>query len=188
VSALTPSQTVGPFFSIGLDHSNRLPGETANRPRGLIVVTGRILDAEGIPVPDAQLELWRAAANGKYPSVVPLHAAVGVASFDGFTRVATNDEGLFAFETVLPGAVPGPQGGMQAPHIVAAIFMRGLLLQLYTRIYFADQAANAADPVLAKVPKERRRTLVAQPEENSPNCYRWDVHLQGSEETVFFAY
>jgi len=188
MSAPTTSQTVGPFFSIGLNYSNRMLSDATRRPEDVIVITGTIFDAEGIPVPDAQLELWRADANGKYAAVVPLYPAAAAASFDGFTRVATNDKGLFVFETVLPGIVPGPQGSMQAPHIVVAIFMRGLLLQLYTRIYFAGQAANAADPVLAKVPEERRSTLVARPDENSPNCYRWDVHLQGSDETVFFAY
>jgi protocatechuate 3,4-dioxygenase alpha subunit len=188
MSAPTTSQTVGPFFSIGLNYSNRMLGDATRRPEDVIVITGTIFDAEGIPVPDAQLELWRADANGKYPAVVPLYPAPAAANFDGFTRVSTNDKGLFAFETVLPGVVRGPQGSVQAPHIVVTIFMRGLLLQLYTRIYFAGQAANAADPILANVPEERRSTLLARPEENSSNCYRWDVHLQGNEETVFFVY
>jgi protocatechuate 3,4-dioxygenase alpha subunit len=188
MNAPTASQTVGPFFSIGLNYSNRMLGDAKQRPEGVIVVTGTIFDAEGIPVPDALLELWRADVNGKYPAVVPLYPVSASASFEGFTRVATNDEGLFAFETVLPGVLPGPHGSLQAPHIVATIFMRGILLQLCTRIYFAGHAANAADPVLANVPAERRSTLVARSVESSPNCYRWDVHLQGSEETVFFAY
>jgi protocatechuate 3,4-dioxygenase alpha subunit len=186
--APTGSQTVGPFFSIGLDYLTVDGCKSECRPENVLLITGTIFDGNDVPVPDAQLELWRADVDGRYATSVPSHRGKGPATFDGFTRVATNDGGGFAFQTILPGRVRGPQSSINAPHIVAAIFMRGLLLPLYTRIYFAGLATNDSDPVLSLVPRERQSTLLAAPQENSPRCYRWDVHLQGSKETVFFTY
>ena len=93
----------------------------------------------------------------------------------------------YAFDTIKPGPVPDPDGKPQAPHILLAIFARGMLLHLYTRIYFDGEAANAADPVLALVPADRRATLIAKREPGSGNAvYRLDIRLQGDNETVFF--
>jgi protocatechuate 3,4-dioxygenase alpha subunit len=86
----------------------------------------------------------------------------------------------------MPGRTPGPDGTRQAPHLAVAIFMRGLLRQLVTRVYFAHEAANDADPVLGLVDPARRRTLVAVPVAGSDDAFRWDVRLQGPDETVFF--
>lgn len=180
----TASQTVGPFFSIGLSYRNR----SVERAMNVIVVSGTIFDGENVPVPDAQIEIWRADTRGRYNQLVPYNPANAPIQFDGFARIATDDRGVFAFETVLPGKLPGPEGKVQAPHIVAVIFMRGLLLPLYTRIYFAGQSANASDPIFEVVPEDRRATLLAVSDGENPNCYRWDVHLQGNEETVFFTY
>ena len=105
----------------------------------------------------------------------------------GFGRCGTDANGGYAFDTIKPGSVPDPDGKPQAPHIVLAVFARGMLLHLYTRIYFDGEAANAADPVLALVPADRRATLIATRQPGAGNAvYRFDIHLQGDNETVFF--
>ena len=108
-------------------------------------------------------------------------------SFKGFGRCPTDAKGVFWFETVKPGAVPAPDGKPQAPHIVLAVFARGLLTHLYTRLYFSDEAANASDPILKLVPADRRDTLIAKKETQAGKTfYRFDIRLQGEGETVFF--
>jgi protocatechuate 3,4-dioxygenase alpha subunit len=173
----TPSQTVGPFFRLGLDPLTAadlvMPG-TVGR---LLVIEGVVYDGDGVPVPDALIETWQADEAGRYDASP---------STRWFGRIATDDAGRFRLRTVMPGRAPAPGGTSQAPHIVVAIFMRGLLKHLVTRIYFADHPANADDPVLLLVDASRRPTLVANPLADAPEVYRWDVHLQGPGETVFF--
>ncbi len=177
----TPSQTVGPYFRIGLDwllHAD-LAGPAAAGPR--LTISGRVLDGEGKGVEDALIEVWQADPAGRYAAVSrPPRWA-------GFGRVATDPQGAFSFTVVKPGRVPGPEGTLQAPHLAVNVFMRGLLRHLVTRIYFPDEAqANAADPVLALVEPARRETLVARADPASPAALSWDVVLQGARETVFF--
>ena len=181
----TPSQTVGPFFAIGLPWAEGqivIPRDTP----GAIIISGKVYDGQGEAIPDALVETWQADPEGQFAD---LHAHGGpsrLAGFRGFARCGT-DGGDCRFEivTVKPGRVRWPQGGEQAPHIDVSLFARGMLHRCVTRIYFADEAeANASDPVLQSVPAERRATLLAQPTENG---YAFDIHLQGQDETVFFA-
>jgi protocatechuate 3,4-dioxygenase alpha subunit len=189
----TPSQTVGPFFAYGLVPTQygypfrSLVGARlvdADTPGLRITVTGRVLDGDGAPIPDALVEIWQADAEGRYA-----HPADGRPTnrrFEGFGRcgTGTDPEHRFMFETIKPGvAVPGA-----APHLNLILLMRGLLSHLYTRIYFADEVvANAADPVLASVPEARRKTLIAA-RQSAPSgiIYDLDIHMQGPDETVFF--
>jgi protocatechuate 3,4-dioxygenase alpha subunit len=166
---ITPSQTVGPFFSIGLpwpDGPDVVPAGT----EGAIWIRGRVLDGEREPVPDALVETWQADAEGRYETP----------GFRGFGRCPTDEDGAWAIRTVKPGA-----GGGQAPHIAVSVFARGLLNRVVTRIYFPEEeAANAADRVLSGLDEQARTTLVAVREEDG---YRFDVLLQGPDETAFFS-
>ncbi len=182
----TTSQTVGPFFSIGLTRLNRddLAGPGVSGER--LSIEGRVLDGDGQPVPDAILEIWQANAHGKYAHPDDTQDKPVEAEFSGFGRVPTDDEGRFRFNTIKPGLVPGPQENPQAPHIVVSVFARGLLRRLVTRIYFPDEPANDGDFVLSLVPAARRSTLIARRIGDRDNALAWDVRLQGPEETVFF--
>jgi protocatechuate 3,4-dioxygenase alpha subunit len=191
---ITPSQTVGPFFKYGLTPDGKYDWNdaftnnlvTADASGERICVKGRVFDGDDNPVPDAMLEIWQADAQGRFSDPKDKRALPNSA-FKGFGRCGTDPNGGYAFETIKPGAVPDPDGKPQAPHLLLAIFARGVLLHLYTRIYLDGEAANAADPVLALVPAERRRTLIAVREPSSGNAvYRLDIHLQGDNETVFF--
>lgn len=179
---LTPSQTVGPYFSIGLtweDGAFVVPDGTA----GAIRLSGRVTDGAGDPVPDAVIETWQADPEGRFAHPDAPNGA-GTA-FRGFGRTATDRAGEWAILTLKPGPVPGPAGAVQAPHIDLSVFARGLLNRVVTRVYFFDEEdANAADPVLGGVAEERRRTLVAR---RWHGGYRFDIRLQGHDETVFFA-
>lgn len=180
---VTPSQTVGPYFTIGL---TRLCADclvAADTPGERITIAGKVLDANGIPVPDAVLETWQADAEGKYCDAEsnPSHSF-----FTGFGRVPTDEQGNFRFQTIKPGAVVQTDGTRSAPHINVAVFMRGLLRHLVTRIYFVDNPLNPADPILSLVPEERRHTLFAVPAPADPSMLQWNVVLQGMGETVFF--
>jgi protocatechuate 3,4-dioxygenase alpha subunit len=192
MSGLTPSQTVGPFYAYGLTpngqydwvdtFTNNLltPDVSGDRIR----ITGQVFDGDGATVRDAVLEIWQADAQGRFADPQDKRALPNSA-FKGFGRSGTDAEGRFSFETIKPGIVPDPDGKPQAPHIVLAVYARGLLLHLYTRIYFDDEAAkNAADPVLALVPEDRRSTLIAKRQPDG--SYRFEVRLQGDNETVFF--
>ena len=185
-SGLSPSQTVGPYLSIGLLHDVVTPEVVPRDDPGALVIRGRMLDGAGEPVPDGMVEIWQASPAGRYSH--PADAREDVAleeGFAGFGRSGTEDEGRFELVTVKPGAVPYPDGRLQAPHLVVGVFARGLLKRLATRMYFPDEeAANAADPVLALVAPERRATLVAVQEDG---LLRFDIRLQGADETVFFA-
>ena len=181
---MTGSQTVGPFLHIGLAdlYCEKLLAEAA---LDAIVIAGQVLDGDGNPVPDGMLEIWQADVNGIYPD--PQDGRNAMAGFRGFGRVATDKEGRFTFTTIKPGYVPGPGGRMQAPHIMVSVFMRGLIKRLATRIYFPGAAGNDVDPILQLVPAERRGTLIAKREAGTSNTiYRFDIHLQGPKETVFF--
>jgi len=169
----TTSQTVGPYLHIGMTWLiiENLARKGVEGER--VSIEGRVLDGDGKPVNDASVEIWQANARGKY----------GARDFRGFGRSNTDAKGRFRFKTIKPGRVPGPDGKLQAPHIAVNIFMRGQLKQLVTRIYFPGDAANAGDPVLARVPAARRQTLVARRKGKS---LEWNVILQGKDETVFF--
>lgn len=183
----TPSQTVGPYFAYGLTPDQYgypwpslagpvLVDETT--PGWRIRIEGQVFDGAGVPVTDALVEILQADHLGRY-------AGRGDAKpdFTGFGRCGTGVDpgGLFHFETIKPGAVaPG-----EAPHVTLILFMRGLLLHVFTQLYFEDEAAsNATDPVLCAVPPERRGTLIARL--RAPGLYRFDIHMQGPHETIFF--
>ena len=182
----TTSQTVGPFFSIGLRWLNRddLTGPGASGER--LTIEGRVLDGDGQPVPDAILELWQANAHGKYAHPEDMQAKPLEPGFQGYGRTPTDDNGRFRFTTIKPGQLPGPGGKLQAPHIVVSVFMRGLERRLVTRIYFAEEPANATDFALNRVEPARRETLIARPAGEKRDQLEWNVILQGPGETVFF--
>jgi protocatechuate 3,4-dioxygenase alpha subunit len=196
MSEVTPSQTVGPFFAYCLTpadytlreiFSNDLntPGLAGEKVR----VEGRVLDGDGVGIPDAVVEIWQADAQGVYPQSAA-NSGSNVA-FKGFGRCGSAPDGSYSFSTIKPGRVEGPGGALQAPHLGVNIFARGLLKQLVTRIYFGDESANETDPVLALVPAERRTTLIAKPQtRNGETVYVLDLRLQeganGEVETVFF--
>ena len=192
MSEITPSQTVGPFFKYGLTpngqyewndaFTNNLVTPDASGDR--IRVEGRVFDGDGQPVPDCMLEVWQADAQGRFADPQDKRALPN-AKFRGFGRCGTDANGMFAFDTIKPGSVPDPDGKPQAPHLLLAVFARGMLRHLYTRIYFGDEAANDNDPVLAAVPADRRATLIAA-RDGAGGVYRLDLHLQGDDETVFF--
>ena len=192
--ALTSSQTVGPFFAYGLTSNGKYDWNdafsnnlvTADTSGERVRVEGRVFDGDGAPVPDAMLEIWQADAQGRFSDPQDKRALPN-STFKGFGRCGTDANGSYAFDTIKPGTVPDPDGKPQAPHILLAVFARGMLLHLYTRIYFDGEGANAADPVLALVPAERRVTLIAAREPGNGNAvYRLDIRLQGDNETVFF--
>ena len=179
---LTPSQTVGPFFSHALpwpDGPYVVPAGTA----GAFWLRGRVLDGVGDPVPDALVESWQADPAGRFAH--PDDPRGSDVDFRGFGRCPTDAEGRWAILTVRPGRVADTAGRMQAPHIDLSIFARGLLDRVVTRVYLPDEPdANAEDPVLSGIPDERRSTVVAEADENG---FRFDVRLQGDGETVFFS-
>ena len=191
---ITPSQTVGPFFKYGLTPNGQdewndactanlvTPDTSGERVR----IEGRVFDGDGAPVPDCMLEVWQADAQGRFADPQDKRALPN-AAFRGFGRCGTDANGAYAFDTIMPGSVPDPDGKPQAPHLLLAIFARGMLLHNYTRIYFDGEAGNAADPVMALVPADRRATLIATRETTTGNAvYRFDIRLQGDDETVFF--
>jgi protocatechuate 3,4-dioxygenase, alpha subunit len=186
---LTGSQTVGPFFEPCLlrdgARRNDLTGPETVGER--IRIEGRVFDGDGAPVPDAMVEIWQADAHGRYNHPADKGTAPSDPDFTGFGRSGTGEDGSYCFETVKPGPVPFNAQRWQAPHIVFTIFARGLLNHLVTRLYFADEPATAGDPVLHCVPDERRATLLAGRASNdATRVYRFDIILQGKDETVFF--
>jgi protocatechuate 3,4-dioxygenase, alpha subunit len=182
----TPSQTVGPFYSIGFAWLERVDLAEGASADSRVTVRGRVIDGDGKPVPDAVLEIWQADAHGRYAHPEDSESAGGGGKFFGFGRVPVNDQGEFRFTTIKPGSVIGPDDAKQAPHLAISIFMRGLLRRLVTRIYFPGEPLNQSDPVLAVVPAERRGTLIATSNDADEHSLVWDVHLQGENETVFF--
>jgi protocatechuate 3,4-dioxygenase, alpha subunit len=181
----TPSQTIGPFLAIGLPWPDG-PEVVPEGTPGAIIVSGRVLDGAGEPVPDALVETWQAAPDGTFAHPDDPRGG-GEDGFRRFGRSATDPAGTYRIVTLRPGPIPAPGGGMQAPHLDVSVFARGLLDRLVTRIYLPDEeAANAADPVLASITDEdRRATLIAQAD-GGRDRFRFDIRLQGRKETVFF--
>ncbi len=183
--ATTPSQTVGPFFAIGLPWEGG-PLVVPRDAPGAITITGVVFDGDGVPVPDSVIEIWQADPDGRFADLHGYGGQSERTEFRGFGRYAAEDgDGRYEIVTLKPGSVAGPDDTAQAPHIDVTVLARGMLQRCVTRIYFADEAqANAADPILTAVPEERRKTLIAKPIEGG---YSFDIRLQGEEETVFFA-
>jgi protocatechuate 3,4-dioxygenase alpha subunit len=189
----TPAQTVGPFFAYGLTPEQYGYAMTSIAGPGMVTegtggerirIEGRVLDGAGQAISDAMIEIWQADASGRYAH--PADPRSSNVSFKGFGRcgTGTDPENRYWFDTIKPGSVDG----RQAPHLNVVVFMRGLLVHTFTRIYFPeDVAANAHDPILASVPPERRQTLIAQRVASATGvAYRFDIHMQGEQETVFF--
>ncbi|WOE32628.1 MULTISPECIES: protocatechuate 3,4-dioxygenase subunit alpha [unclassified Acinetobacter] len=196
----TPSQTGGPYVHIGLlpqqaniqvfenNFNNQLVQEQTLGER--IRLEGQVLDGIGVPLRDVLVEIWQADANGVYPSPADIQAKIADPHFSGWGRTGADFEtGLWSFDTIKPGAVPGRNGSIQAPHIALIIFARGINIGLNTRVYFDDEhEANTQDPVLCGIEwAPRRQTLIAQRiERDGEIVYRFDIHIQGENETVFF--
>ncbi len=187
----TPSQTVGPFFHLALDRPEWADLAAGNPAGAPIIVEGRMTDGDGAPVGDAVLELWQANAAGRYAHHDDTRIDKPLdPNFRGFGRVSTDAEGGFRFATIRPGPVPGRGNALQAPHIAVAIFARGLLKQLFTRIYFAGETANESDPVLLSIddPAVRQTLIATRRDGAAPPTYRFDIVLQGNNETAFFEF
>jgi protocatechuate 3,4-dioxygenase alpha subunit len=171
----TPSQTVGPFFAVALPWPEG-PYVVDAQSDGAFWIRGAVTDGAGEPIPDALIETWQADPDGRFPERPD-------APFRGFGRCPTDAAGAYGIWTVRPGAVPGPDGAPQAPHIDVAVFMRGLLRPVITRIYLPDEPALETDPLLASIPEIDRRTMIAA---RTDDGYRFDIRLQGEGETAFF--
>jgi protocatechuate 3,4-dioxygenase alpha subunit len=181
----TPSQTVGPFFHFALPYPG---GETLTNAATLgerISIEGQVIDGDGLAVTDALIEIWQANSQGRYNHPEDTQERQLDPNFNGFGRSQTDADGRFRFHTIKPGPAPGPGGAPQAPHINISVLGRGILKRMATRLYFSDDPANAADPILALVPVERRGTLIAT-RIGDGAAYRFDIRLQGENETVFF--
>ncbi|MDH1705237.1 protocatechuate 3,4-dioxygenase subunit alpha [Acinetobacter johnsonii] len=195
----TPSQTGGPYVHIGLlpqqanievfenNFNNQLVKENTLGER--IRLEGQVFDGLGLPLRDVLIEIWQADANGVYPSAADIQGKAVDPNFLGWGRTGADFEtGFWSFNTIKPGAVPGRKGTTQAPHIALIIFARGINIGLNTRVYFEDEAeANAQDPVLKGIEwAPRRQTLIAKREERDGEVvYRFDIRIQGEDETVF---
>ncbi len=180
----TASQTVGPYLRIGLIYgegqNNLVQAQTVGER---IKIHGVVYDGDDQPITDAMVEIWQPDTNGIYNHPTdPMHEQADP-HFRGFGRAETRNGGAYEFKTIKPGSRDG-----QAPYINVNVFSRGMLIHALTRIYFADESANANDPVLNTVDSNRRHTLIAVPEQSDDKpTYRFDIHIQGSEETVFFS-
>jgi protocatechuate 3,4-dioxygenase alpha subunit len=209
----TPWQTTGPFFHFGLAFKGGadLVGDSTlgSRPdlsvpghdvlaeghsdrhltKGArIELVGNVFENTGAPGNDALIEIWQANAAGRYVHPDDKRRELEIdPAFIGFGRSATDKEGGFRFKTIKPGRVPGPGNTLQAPHIALGIVGPGFLKRLVTRIYFSDAQENDEDPILQLVPEARRSTLIAQKQPDGP-VYRFDIHLGGANETVFFEF
>jgi protocatechuate 3,4-dioxygenase alpha subunit len=176
MNGATPSQTVGPFFSFGLDWLETTQLVAPDHPER-IVIQGAVFDGDGVGVPDALIETFQADAAGDF-------GPASDGDWLGFGRILTTGEGRFALTTVKPGPLTTNDGATEAPHLTVSVFARGLLQRVITRIYFPDEeVANDMDPVLQTITPERRPTLLAR---TTDGALAFDVHLQGENETVFF--
>jgi protocatechuate 3,4-dioxygenase alpha subunit len=209
----TPWQTTGPFLHFGLPwkgaadltgdsdlgsradliapgHDHGVAHVHANRERTLgerIELVGRVYDNGGAPILDSLIEIWQANAAGRYAHPEDRRDELAIdPAFPGYGRCASDNKGVFRFRTIRPGRVPGPGNTLQAPHIALGLMGPGFLKRLVTRIYFPDAQGNAEDPILGLVPEMRRSTLIALKEPGAANLYRFDIHLGGARETVFF--
>jgi protocatechuate 3,4-dioxygenase alpha subunit len=181
----TPSQTVGPYFAIGMPWPKG-PHAVAPGTEGAFTVSGMIYDGAGAPIPDYLLETWQCDPVGRFNDIWGYGGPSEFEGFRGFARAGEEDgDGSFEILTVKPGTLVMPSGAVAAPHIDVSLFARGMLHRVVTRWYFADEEqANAADPVLASVAPQRRDTLLATPLPGGG--YEIDIHVQGPGETVFF--
>jgi protocatechuate 3,4-dioxygenase, alpha subunit len=192
-TGITPSQTVGPFYAYGLTPNGQYEWNdaftnnlvTADATGERIRIEGQVFDGDGKPVPDCMLEIWQADELGHFADPKD-DRSLPNSKFRGFGRCGTDANGEYSFGTIKPGSVPYPDGKPQAPHILLAIFARGMLVHNYTRIYLDGEATIATDPILALVPSDRRATLIAKRKAGGNAVYHFDIHLQGDEETVFF--
>jgi protocatechuate 3,4-dioxygenase, alpha subunit len=177
------SQTVGPYFRIGLEHLVG-KGPVNDSIVEAIELHGKVLDCDGAPVPDAMLEFWGAGSSEAHSDAVSHSNGHPV----GFHRVGTEVDGSFSLKLNKPGPTPLGDGRFQAPHMLVLVFARGLLRHLITRVYFDRDPVNTVDPVLLEIPAERRHTLTASSDASDPQVYEWNIVLQGNNETVFFAW
>lgn len=183
----TSSQTVGPFFHLGLTDPRSIgsiAGPNVAGERVTLVCT--VLDGDGLAVPDSMLEVWQANVEGKYNHPDDTQQKQAHPEFRGFGRLASDLNGKCVFQTIKPGRVPSWTSILQAPHLNLSVFARGMLKQLTTRVYFAGDRANAEDPALALVPEDRRETLLARPDPSQPGTWLFEIHLCGERETAFF--
>jgi protocatechuate 3,4-dioxygenase alpha subunit len=184
-SGVTPSQTIGPFLAIVLPWDDGSDIVLPDAP-GAITITGQLTDGAGEPVPDGLIEIWQADPDGGFDHPDDPRGARAWAGFRGFGRCATNASGVFSFRTLKPGALPDGQGAREAPHLDVSVFARGLLNRLVTRVYFPDETqANAHDPVLRDLPEDERELLIAVPQPEGE--LRFDIRMQGEQQTPFFA-
>jgi len=176
---------VGPFFRPALIEvgTENLVREGTRGEH--VTIEGRLIDGDGAPVTDAMLEIWQANAEGKYDHPEDDQEKLVDPTFHGYGRAATDTEGTFRFHTIKPGPLPDAHGGVQAPHISLSIFARGLLKRLVTRIYFPDEPLNATDAALNAATPDRRATMIAAWTDATHRTLRFDVILQGANETVF---
>lgn len=183
----TPSQTVGPYFHLGLTATRSIACLAPKNVRGeRIWVNCCVLDGDGVPVDDAMIEIWQADGEGNYYRRKDPSAQAKDSEFRGFGRMETAADGTCRFETIKPGRVRGLANRWQAPHLNLSVFARGLLQRLPTRIYFAGDSANQEDPILELVPERRRGTLMARPDPAHPASWSFAIYLCGERETVFF--
>ncbi|NJN53792.1 MAG: protocatechuate 3,4-dioxygenase subunit alpha [Anaerolineae bacterium] len=178
----TASQTVGPYFRIGLindQEQNNLVQEKTKGER--IRLTGTVFDGAGQPVPDAMIEIWQPDVNGIFNHKSDPLQAQADPHFHGYGRAENRNGGVYEFQTIKPGGRDG-----RAPFINVTVFARGMLIHALTRLYFSDEVVNSNDPILSQVEGTRRSTLIAIREESTPPTYHFDIHLQGAQETVFF--
>lgn len=181
----TPSQTVGPFFHFGLAHDVMLGCLVCDDTKGeRIRVRMRVTDGDGSPVPDALLEVWQADADGSYVRPQDPATTLSAPAFCGFGRLASDGDGVCLFETIKPGPVVDADGRFQASHINVTVFARGLLRQVYTRLYFDGDPNLDRDLILSQVPADRRASLTAR--HGGGQDWSFDIRLQGDRETVFF--
>ena len=184
----TPSQTVGPFYAIGLTRKPMHVMATDATQGQRIRIEGQVFDGDGVAIPDVMVEIWQANADGRYNHPDDKQEKPLDPTFTGWGRSGTDEKCFYSFETIKPGSVPGNDESVQAPHVNVCVMARGMLVHAFTRMYFADEPANANDPVLNSIKnKQRRQTLIAAPGmEIGKTVYRFDIRLQGENETVFF--
>ncbi len=178
------SQTVGPYFRIGLEYLLERTSAGAMESQGTIELCGQVLDRDGAPVPDALLEFWTSATV----SLRPGRNAEQSTFPAGFRRVLTDGVGKYSLVIERPAADEPGEDRTKAPYMIVLVFARGLLRHLISRVYLGDERTNKTDSVLNGISEERRATLIAQPDESRAGAYTWDIILQGIGETVFFAW
>jgi protocatechuate 3,4-dioxygenase alpha subunit len=182
--ALTPSQTIGPFYFGTVVNAYRHDLAPAGVAGERIEIALTLHDSDGIIVPDGLLEIWQANSHGRYNHPEDRRNLPLDAGFEGYGRASTDMQGCARFGTVKPGRVPWPAGGLQAAHVNVSVFARGVLNRLATRLYFDGDPALAEDPVLNLVEPERRATLIAK--RDATGVWRLPLYLGGPNETVFF--